>query len=181
VTHGDLKPKNILLKGSEVKICDFGLSNTISIGTMSSGGTILRQQPTMGSSTGGTLLWMAPEVCEAIAKGHNCDVVPPRDIYAFGHILYELVTGDAPFSVMDQPEHQRLSNEMALRQAIVNGARPSVKAWAKAAEQEHGKELVEKLVSLVQDCWAPRPGDRPTADHVWERLNAVHKQLNAEG
>ena len=176
VVHGDLKPKNVLLKGPDVKICDFGLSNTIGIGTMASGGTFMRQ-PAVGSSTGGTLLWMAPEVCEANSKGHNCSIEPPRDIYAFGMILYELLTGDRPFSVMDKPEHQRLSNEMAMMQAIISGARPSMRAWKEEQKKVYGAGLVEGLESLVQSCWAGAPTDRPSATQVLEQITALASSL----
>ena len=176
VVHGDLKPKNVLLKGPDVKICDFGLSNTIAVGTMSSGGTIMRQPP-VGSSRGGTLLWMAPEICEANFKGHNCAIEPPRDIYAFGMILYELLTGDRPFSVMDNSQHQGLSNEMAMMQAIISGARPSMKAWKQEQVEVHDKELVERLGSLMQSCWAADPADRPSAAQVLEQLTAAASSL----
>ena len=139
---------------------------------MASGGTFMRQ-PAIGSSRGGTLLWMAPEVCEANAKGHNCHIEPPRDIYAFGMIMYELLTGDKPFSVMDNPQHQGLSNEMALMQAIINGARPSLRALREEHEKVYGVELVGRMESLVQSCWAGTPSERPSATQVLEQLTAL--------
>jgi eukaryotic-like serine/threonine-protein kinase len=85
VVHRDLKPGNVLLAPDldGPKIGDFGLAKGIDDdAARTRTGTIL-----------GTPNYMAPEQ----AEGDSSRVGPPADIYALGAILYEALTGRAPF------------------------------------------------------------------------------------
>jgi len=82
VLHRDLKPDNILVaKSGRVAITDFGIA-----------------QATGDSrdSHAGTPAYMAPEQVEGRAE-----IGPPADVYAFGAILFEMVTGARPFTGKD--------------------------------------------------------------------------------
>lgn len=86
VVHRDLKPRNILIdKTGHVYISDFGLAKSIiddaSLDSM-----------TMSNEFLGTPLYMSPEQIEAHHVDHR------TDLYSLGLILYEIVTGDLPFS-----------------------------------------------------------------------------------
>ncbi len=85
IIHRDLKPSNVLVTDGKLKTLDFGLS----IGR--------EQQPTddMGSTTAGTIGYMAPEVLMGIAASEA------SDLYAVGVIAYELFTGQHPFDSDD--------------------------------------------------------------------------------
>jgi serine/threonine protein kinase len=84
VIHRDLKPANVLLAADGTpKISDFGLAKQVEEDSgQTRSGTIL-----------GTPNYMAPEQ----AEGRNKDVGPLSDVYGLGAILYELLTGRAPF------------------------------------------------------------------------------------
>lgn len=88
VVHRDLKPENVHLvardDGSDlVKVLDFGISKTHGV---PDGGRITR-----AGSIIGTPEYMAPEQAMAVAVDHRCDV------YAFGVLAYEMLTGTLPF------------------------------------------------------------------------------------
>ncbi len=90
IVHRDLKPDNILLtRDGRVKILDFGLAKT-----MASAGTGERAESTMTLSgvVLGTVYYMSPEQ----ASGRELDA--RSDIFSFGLILYEMVTGTRPFA-----------------------------------------------------------------------------------
>ena len=93
IIHRDLKPANIkLTRGGAVKVLDFGLAKAIT-----DEGGVHTQAPTMtvgGTGTGmivGTAAYMSPEQ----ARGLTVD--KRTDIWAFGCVLYEMLTGRAPF------------------------------------------------------------------------------------
>ncbi|MEA1986108.1 MAG: protein kinase, partial [Candidatus Marinimicrobia bacterium] len=82
VIHKDIKPQNIMLnKKGEMKIMDFGIAETVRT-------TMSRLQ---NSSSSGTLVYMSPEQL----RGKN--VGKESDIYSFGAMLYELLSGHPPF------------------------------------------------------------------------------------
>ncbi len=82
VIHKDIKPQNIMLtKDGNIKIMDFGLSETVRTS----------MSRVANSSSSGTLVYMSPEQ----VKG--TDVGKESDIYSFGALLYELLSGHPPF------------------------------------------------------------------------------------
>ena len=94
IVHRDLKPSNIKLRpDGTVKVLDFGLAKIVDPGGAASA---LSQSPTMltASMPGtilGTVAYMAPEQ----AKGKEAD--RRADIWAFGCVLFEMLTGCAVF------------------------------------------------------------------------------------
>ena len=94
ITHRDLKPGNIMLTKSGAKLLDFGLAKLRQ--EAAHPGAALSQVPTKDPITGegvilGTLQYMAPEQVE----GKEADA--RTDIFAFGAVLYEMVTGKKAF------------------------------------------------------------------------------------
>jgi len=98
VVHRDLKPANIMLTRTGSKLLDFGLAKLKTVGVQSS---TLSTLPTNVNVTAqgtilGTLQFMAPEQLE----GREADA--RTDIFAFGALLYEMVTGKKAFEGRSQ-------------------------------------------------------------------------------
>jgi tetratricopeptide (TPR) repeat protein/tRNA A-37 threonylcarbamoyl transferase component Bud32 len=88
VVHRDIKPDNVLLSGGTAVVTDFGIAKAISASRTHHDGETLTQ---LGTSLG-TPAYMSPEQ----AAG-DPDVDHRADIYAFGCMAYELLTGHPPF------------------------------------------------------------------------------------
>ncbi|KAJ7929734.1 kinase-like domain-containing protein [Mycena leptocephala] len=143
VVHGDLKGDNIFVTPSRrACIADFGLSSIIS--SMSS----IQITSSSKGSQGGTIRYQAPELHRG---GHNdrCS-----DIYGFACVVYELLTGTAPF-----PE---LLTDGAVIMAVFQGHRPSRPPSCSAS--------LDGLWNLLQNCWEERTDIRPTASQIVECL-----------
>jgi len=98
VVHRDLKPGNIMLTKSGVKLLDFGLAKIISTQAAAEVSQLLTQHHEL---TGegmilGTLQYMAPEQLE----GKETDA--RTDIFAFGAVVYEMATGKKAFEGTSQ-------------------------------------------------------------------------------
>jgi serine/threonine protein kinase/Tol biopolymer transport system component len=99
IVHRDLKPANIKVRpDGTVKVLDFGLAKTAATGAPCASGAALLNSPTMTSPAMtmqgvilGTAAYMSPEQ----ARGYSVD--KRTDIWAFGCVLYEMLSGRSPF------------------------------------------------------------------------------------
>ena len=80
--HRDVKPQNVLLNGDgRAKVTDFGIARSLDAVGQTETGTVL-----------GTSHYIAPEQ----ARGERVDA--QTDVYSFGVVLYELLTGEVPYT-----------------------------------------------------------------------------------
>ena len=96
VTHRDLKPANIMLTKAGAKLLDFGLAKLTPTGPQSDASTKLADALTEQGTILGTFQYMAPEQLEGGEADHR------TDIWAFGCVVYEMVTGQKAFEGKSQ-------------------------------------------------------------------------------
>jgi serine/threonine-protein kinase len=91
IVHRDLKPANIkITPDARVKVLDFGIAKAIAAASGSDAKTVTLD-PTRAGLVIGTPAYMSPEQARGEAVGVQ------TDIWAFGAVLYEMLTGNAPF------------------------------------------------------------------------------------
>ena len=126
VVHRDLKPENILLADDgRIKVSDFGLARELSAHTDT-------------GSLVGTAAYLAPEI---IKRGK---AEPTSDVYAFGIMLYEMLTGEQPYQGTDA---------MEIAYKHTSGRVPSARLRNPAASS-----VLDKLMLF---CTEPEAQNRP--------------------
>lgn len=134
IIHRDMKTLNVLLDDHyRAKICDFGMVRTR-----------CAQQPMTGLI--GTAHWMAPEV---LMSSPTYD--EKVDVYSFGIMLWELLTGKVPYGDMSTANIAIYVVEQGLRPEIPSTATP-------------------KIRDLMMRCWNANPAKRPTMTEVLQDL-----------
>ena len=148
VVHRDIKPDNVLIAGGAAAVTDFGIAKALSSSRTFDGSESLTR---VGNSLG-TPAYMAPE---QVAADPNAD--HRIDIYSFGAMAYELLTGTAPFHA--RPPHAVLSAHLTEQPAPLG---------------ERVPQVPPAVAALVMKCLAKNPGERPqTADEMVRTLERI--------
>lgn len=143
VVHRDLKPGNVFLcEDGSSKVLDFGMSKLTTAESLTQAGYTL-----------GTPEYMAPEQCI------GANVAPQTDLYAFGVLMYEALTGELPIVAMSRRElldlHQR-QIPVPMRER-----RPDL-------------DIPEELDVVIMKCLKKRIPDRPkSAKELEAMLSAI--------
>lgn len=142
VIHRDLSTGNILLdKNFHPLITDFGLSKFFDP----------QNSKNQTLTESGTVVYMAPEVIET----SEYDI--KADVYSFGIIMYEVITGMRAYS--DLLLKQKMT-QFQLKNKIVNGLRPTFNTPIK-----------EGLKNMIQQCLLQNPNERPTFNELFNKLS----------
>jgi len=137
IVHRDIKPENILLSSGAALVTDFGVAKALSLATQGPEGTGM--MTAVGVSVG-TLAYMSPE---QIAADPSLD--HRADLYAWGVVAYELLSGQRPFAQL---------SGTALTRAQLSEMPPALKSVA--------PQVPAPLANLVMRCLAKAPADRPS-------------------
>lgn len=132
IVHRDVKPSNILVTGNDFAyLVDFGIATA----KTAAGETAL----TRSEGILGTLKYMAPE------RFNNAEVGPPADSYALACVLYECLTGSAPYS----------GDQTVLAAAHLHAPIP--------LPSHHRPQISVKFDEVVKRGMAKDPSDRYTS------------------
>ncbi|KAK7377095.1 hypothetical protein VNO80_02515 [Phaseolus coccineus] len=132
LVHRDLKPSNIFLDDAmHVRVADFGHARFLGDEEMALTGET------------GTYVYMAPEVIRCEPYNENCDV------YSFGIILNELLTGNYPYV-----ETEYGPTKIAM-EVVESNLRPKL-----PSDDDVGK--LGDLLHLISLCWDQNPTTRPS-------------------
>ncbi len=151
VVHRDLKPGNVMLLDADddtdqVKVLDFGLVKSFVVGQELAGRAITQQGMLVGSPP-----YMAPE------QGEKNHADPRSDIYSLGTVLYEALTGAAPFT-------GKSAMEVILKH--VHQEIPPMRVT--------GEPVPPEVEALVARCLAKSPMDRfQSMDEVLQAIGEL--------
>lgn len=148
VTHRDVKPQNIMLTRDGVKVLDFGLAKSTASKPGPTEETLTKVLTTEGTVMG-TPQYMAPEQF----AGKEADA--RSDIWAFGAVLYEMVTGRKAFQ---GSSYQSLVGAILATDPAPMAVKPFTPSW---------------LERLVRRCLAKEPEDR------WQTMRDVVIELRS--
>ncbi|MDQ3281358.1 MAG: protein kinase [Acidobacteriota bacterium] len=146
IVHRDLKPGNIVLTKNGAKLLDFGLAKPSTPPLLTSPDSETRQMSAKPLTAEGTIVgtfqYMSPEQLEAGAVDHR------SDIFAFGAVLYEMLTGKRAF--------QAKSRASTIAQILEHDP-PPVSSVVPVAPRA--------LDRIVQTCLQKAPEDRLQSAH----------------
>ncbi|XP_030473067.2 uncharacterized protein LOC115690741 [Syzygium oleosum] len=142
IVHFDLKSDNLLVNLGDprqptCKIGDLGLSK-------------VKQRTLIAGGMRGTIPWMAPE----LLNNSGNPVSDKVDVYSFGIVMWELLTGEKPFADLDD-------NHMIVG-VVNNTLRPQVPA-----------SCDPEWKSLMERCWSSEPSERPSFAEIAKELCSI--------
>ena len=148
LVHRDVKPQNVLLtEEGEPKVTDFGIARSVDVQSVTQSGTVL-----------GTSDYIAPEQ----ARGEQVD--QRTDIYSLGVMLYELLTGEVPYSG---------DNFVAVAMQHLHDPVPSV--------LDRRRDVPVRLDLAVQRAMAKDPADRfDSMEGLIDELDRCYGDLGSD-
>ncbi|GKB80251.1 serine/threonine-protein kinase EDR1, partial [Tanacetum coccineum] len=141
LTHFNLKSHNLLVNMRDhlmpvCKIGDLGLSR-------------VKQQILVCDGVQGALPWIAPKLLNRKQK-----VNEKVDVYSFGIVMWELLTGKEPYSAI-RPE------------TIIGKLRPEIPCWCNPQWR-----------ALMEKCWTSVPDARPSFSEIVTEIRAMAASMN---
>jgi serine/threonine-protein kinase len=178
IVHRDIKPENVLLTSGAAVVADFGVAKALSSAMRPDRtGSGASHTLTIAGTSLGTPRYMAPEQATADPNTDH-----RADLYAFGVMAYEMITGKAPFTA--STPHELLAAHLTETPSPIAGRRANVpvalanlvtKCLEKAPRQrpQSAQEIVDALEdpAVVSGTFASSAGFR--SESVRPRLRSI--------
>ena len=153
IIHRDVKPANVMItRGGAVKVMDFGIARALADG----------QNMTQTAAVIGTAQYLSPEQ----ARGEAVDA--RSDVYAAGCVLFELLTGEPPFSG-DSPvavAYQHVREDVRHPSEVNPDVPPELDAVVLKAMSKNPANRYQSAAEMRSDLVRVLRGQRPLAPQV---------------
>jgi len=157
IVFRDLKPNNIGFgKDGKVKLFDFGLAKELKVTDMTLDGRY-----SMSGNTGTKISWCL--FCYKITVAKDLPYHLSVDVYSFGILLWEMLTGKPAFEGYTYSEY--------FDRVVSCNERPSLK------KKLAGAWPVE-LTALLSNCWSPIPQERPNFTVILQKLREILESVS---
>jgi pimeloyl-ACP methyl ester carboxylesterase/tRNA A-37 threonylcarbamoyl transferase component Bud32 len=156
IVHRDIKPENILLSAGTAMVADFGIARAMvdAAASPAADAVTVEARLTRAGTLLGTPAYMAPEQAGGESVG------PSADVYSWGMVAYEAITGAHPFAGKTNAQ-QLIVAHMTETPSHIDGGRNAPPA---------------PIASLVMQCVEKDPDRRPrTGRELFDALNARHQ------
>jgi serine/threonine protein kinase len=161
IIHRNISSKCILLdEDFEPKISDFGLARLMN--------PLATHLSTLINGEFGDFGYVAPEYAKTLVA------TPKGDVYSFGTVLLELVTGERPANVALQTFKGNLVEWIA---ELTNNSELHNAIDESLVDKSNDNELFPFL-KVACNCVSPSPKERPTMSEVYQLLRAIGDRYN---
>ena len=113
---------------------------------------------------GGTIQWMSPELIAPENFKSNGRPTKASDCYALGMVIFEVLSGETPFSPNGNP---------LIIKKVLDGERPERPGG------EGGALFTDSIWEILKLCWKPEPDERTNAEAVLPCLERTSLQLSS--
>lgn len=187
VVHRDLKPENIMVGDfGEVQVLDWGIAKVAGramtddvddVDPLESVDISLNREVTRAGTVMGTAAYMAPEQ----VRGQISRIQPATDVFALGVILYEMLTGRAPFSANNTLDIllQILEGPPRPIDAFEHVPAPLVKICKRALSAEPADRFpsASQMRDAIED-WLEGTARRNQASEILEQANTLKDEID---